>query len=112
MLKLNRRKATQKLLINSSASKAIAIGEKPLPDQNGQVSGRSEISSNQQNECGRRLVWFRTLAFQANDPGFKSRRPHQFTSIRYRLAPFFNRMGMLKAHFLLSQLAIELGLLL
>ena len=27
-------------------------------------------------ECGRRLVWFRTLAFQANDPGFKSRRPH------------------------------------
>jgi hypothetical protein len=26
---------------------------------------------------GRRLVWFRTLAFQANDPGFKSRRPHQ-----------------------------------
>ena len=26
--------------------------------------------------CGRRLVWFRTLAFQANDPGFKSRRPH------------------------------------
>ena len=25
---------------------------------------------------GRRLVWFRTLAFQANDPGFKSRRPH------------------------------------
>ena len=26
---------------------------------------------------GRRLVWFRTLAFQANDPGFESRRPHQ-----------------------------------
>ena len=25
---------------------------------------------------GRRLIWFRTLAFQANDPGFKSRRPH------------------------------------
>ena len=31
--------------------------------------------------CGRRLVWFRTLAFQANDPGFKSRRPHQTTSV-------------------------------
>src|SRR3972149_11598496 len=28
------------------------------------------------NVRGRRLVWFRTLAFQANDPGFKSRRPH------------------------------------
>jgi hypothetical protein len=27
---------------------------------------------------GCRLVWFRTLAFQANDPGFKSRRPHHY----------------------------------
>jgi hypothetical protein len=64
--------ASQKLLINSSASKAIAIGENPLPDQNGQL----ELSSNQQSKGGRRLVWFRTLAFQASDPGFKSRRPH------------------------------------
>ena len=31
----------------------------------------------QQSLCGRRLVWFRTLAFQANDHGFESRRPHQ-----------------------------------
>jgi hypothetical protein len=31
-------------------------------------------------QSGRRLVWFRTLAFQANDPGFKSRRPHQRSS--------------------------------
>ena|SRR5665647_842191 len=38
---------------------------------------KPENSLNQQNICGRRLVWFRTLAFQANDPGFKSRRPHQ-----------------------------------
>ena len=37
----------------------------------------SENGSIQQNKGGRRLVWFRTLAFQANDPGFKSRRPHQ-----------------------------------
>ena len=36
-----------------------------------------DSSPTQQNMCGRRLVWFRTLAFQANDPGFKSRRPHQ-----------------------------------
>ena len=28
------------------------------------------------SESGRRLVWFRTQAFQACDPGFKSRRPH------------------------------------
>ena len=34
-----------------------------------------------QNMCGRRLVWFRTLAFQANDPGFESRRPHQTVTL-------------------------------
>ena len=28
------------------------------------------------SKSGRRLVWFRTQAFQACDPGFKSRRPH------------------------------------
>ena len=37
----------------------------------------SIINENTSNiEGGCRLVWFRTLAFQANDPGFKSRRPH------------------------------------
>jgi hypothetical protein len=36
----------------------------------------SASSLNQQKMGGCRLVWFRTLAFQANDPGFKSRRPH------------------------------------
>jgi hypothetical protein len=41
----------------------------------------SENSLNQQNKSGCRLVWFRTLAFQANDPGFKSRRPHQILLI-------------------------------
>ena len=42
-----------------------------------------DSSHSQQNMCGRRLVWFRTLAFQANDPGFKSRRPHQtYPSLR------------------------------
>ncbi len=39
----------------------------------------SEKSLIQQNMCGCRLVWFRTLAFQAKDPGFKSRRPHHTT---------------------------------
>ena len=38
---------------------------------------KPEKGLSQQNTGGRRLVWFRTLAFQANDPGFKSRRPHQ-----------------------------------
>ena len=71
---------SQKLLINTAASKEIAIGEKPSPDQLGQTNGQPETSSNSQNMGGRRLVWFRTLAFQANDPGFKSRRPHQILS--------------------------------
>ena len=34
---------------------------------------------------GCRLVWFRTLAFQANDPGFKSRRPHQLSFRNFQL---------------------------
>lgn len=58
--------------------------EKAISGQIGQVESKEvhdlkshEKSLNQQNVCGRRLVWFRTLAFQANDPGFKSRRPHQ-----------------------------------
>ena len=41
--------------------------------------------------CGRRLVWFRTLAFQANDPGFKSRRPHlncTIIQVRIPAGPF------------------------
>ena len=35
------------------------------------------------NKGGCRLVWFRTLAFQANDPGFKSRRPHHFCFLQF-----------------------------
>ncbi len=54
--------------------------EKALDGQVGQAENddlvKPESSLNQQNICGRRLVWFRTLAFQANDHGFKSRRPH------------------------------------
>jgi hypothetical protein len=44
-----------------------------------------ETSLNQQNMCGRRLVWFRTLAFQANDHGFKSRRPHHNLFTQYSI---------------------------
>ena len=40
-----------------------------------------ESSQIQQNMSGRRLVWFRTLAFQANDHGFESRRPHSNSSL-------------------------------
>ncbi len=36
----------------------------------------------QQDLGGCRLVWFRILAFQANDPGFKSRRPHHTSTYR------------------------------
>jgi hypothetical protein len=58
--------------------------EKAISGQLGQSQSKEvhdlkshETSLNQENTCGRRLVWFRTLAFQANDHGFKSRRPHQ-----------------------------------
>jgi hypothetical protein len=55
----------------------------------GQVGHKGNIdlikpkdSLNQQSKGGCRLVWFRTLAFQANDPGFKSRRPHHINHAR------------------------------
>jgi hypothetical protein len=58
--------------------------EKAISGQIGQSQDKGihdlkshETNLNQQNKSGRRLVWFRTLAFQANDHGFKSRRPHQ-----------------------------------
>ena len=61
--------------------------EKAESGQIGQSQNRKEHdlikpknSLIQQNMSGCRLVWFRTLAFQANDPGFKSRRPHQLSS--------------------------------
>jgi hypothetical protein len=57
--------------------------EKAISGQLGQSQSKKvydlkshETSLNQENICGRRLVWFRTLAFQANDHGFKSRQPH------------------------------------
>ena len=70
--------------------------EKAESGQIGQSQNKKEYDLNspnnslvQQNKSGRRLVWFRTLAFQANDPGFKSRRPHQlsfcFQNERYLL---------------------------
>jgi hypothetical protein len=59
--------------------------EKAMDGQVGQAENgdliKPENSLNQQKTCGRRLVWFRTLAFQANDPGFKSRRPHHNSSL-------------------------------
>jgi hypothetical protein len=64
--------------INLSVEKATRgqIGQ----ENNGDLL-KPENSLNQQNKGGCRLVWFRTLAFQANDPGFKSRRPHQILLI-------------------------------
>ena len=48
----------QKPLIESTPSMALAIGEKPTPDQNGQVYGQTEKSSNSKTECGCSLAWF------------------------------------------------------
>jgi hypothetical protein len=60
---LNRK--PQKPLIESVASKAIAIGENHKPDQHGQA----ESGSNKQTECGCSLAWFRTSACHVDDPG-------------------------------------------
>jgi sterol desaturase/sphingolipid hydroxylase (fatty acid hydroxylase superfamily) len=38
--------------------------------------------------------WFRTQAFQACDPGFKSRRPHQLTSIPWRIKNFMVKVQL------------------
>ena len=54
--------------------------------QNKDDPQKPKESPKQQNRSGCRLVWFRTLAFQANDPGFKSRRPHHnHTRIQVRI---------------------------
>src|SRR5665647_481112 len=63
---------TQGISLTTEKATSGQIGQ----ENNGDLL-KPENSLNQQNICGRRLVWFRTLAFQANDPGFKSRRPHQ-----------------------------------
>ena len=74
--------------INLSVEKAESgqIGQ----SQNKEVHDllKPENSLNQQNVGGCRLVWFRTLAFQANDPGFKSRRPHQIFTNFFKLECF------------------------
>lgn len=51
-------KAGQKPFNQSVSSKAVAIGEKPITDQTGQVKGQEESGSNLKNECGCSLAWF------------------------------------------------------
>jgi hypothetical protein len=63
---------TQPISLTTEKAMDGQVGHK----ENGDLL-KPQKSLNQQNTCGCRLVWFRTLAFQANDPGFKSRRPHQ-----------------------------------
>ena len=68
------------LLKSQSISLSIGKADGSLgQSQSGEIHDLElkDPSPTQQNVCGRRLVWFRTLAFQANDPGFESRRPHQ-----------------------------------
>jgi hypothetical protein len=71
--------------ISLDTEKALSgqIGQSEIKDSHDLI--KPEKSLNQQNMSGRRLVWFRTLAFQANDHGFKSRRPHHYNPTK----PFF-----------------------
>ena len=59
----------QKPLIESVPSMALAIGENLKTDQNGQVEGHLELSSNLRTKCGCSLAWFRTSACHVDDPG-------------------------------------------
>ncbi len=63
----------QKALIESVASKAIAIGENHKIDQDGQSNGLIENNSNKINQAdiksGCSLAWFRTSACHVDDPG-------------------------------------------
>jgi hypothetical protein len=68
---------TQGINLNTEKATSGQIGQSKNKKAND--LNKPENSLNQQNMSGCRLVWFRTLAFQANDPGFKSRRPHQFS---------------------------------
>ena len=74
---------TQGISLTTEKATSGQIGQ----ENNGDLL-KPENSLNQQNICGRRLVWFRTLAFQANDPGFKSRRPHQIFIYFFKLESF------------------------
>ncbi len=77
---------TQPISLTTEKAKDGQVGHKKngdqLKPQNSLVQGKA---------CGCRLVWFRTLAFQANDPGFKSRRPHlnhTIIQVRIPVSPF------------------------
>ncbi len=78
---LNNKVSTDDQLNTNDQTQGLSFQNSP---QNG--CNNLKLSIDNENTAstlgGRRLVWFRTLAFQANDPGFKSRRPHQRLSSR------------------------------
>ena len=66
---------SQGISLSIEKAESGQLGQSQSEKEYDLVSSKNSLI--QQNVSGRRLVWFRTLAFQANDPGFKSRRPHQ-----------------------------------
>ncbi len=72
---------TQGISLNTEKAISGQIGQSESKEIHDLI--KPERSLSQQNTCGRRLVWFRTLAFQANDPGFKSRRPHHLLLLNF-----------------------------
>ena len=83
--------ALKTLLKSQSISLSIGKADGSLgQNQSGNMHDLElkDSSPVQQNACGRRLVWFRTQAFQACDPGFESRRPHQLNSLLFELTLF------------------------
>jgi hypothetical protein len=70
---------TQGISLNTEKASSGQIGQTQTIKQHDLDKPKDSLF--QQSRGGCRLVWFRTLAFQANDPGFKSRRPHQFFTL-------------------------------
>jgi hypothetical protein len=63
--------------LNTIAGQSNLLGVQNLvKDGCNNLKSSIDIGNTSNIKGGCRLVWFRTLAFQANDPGFKSRRPH------------------------------------
>jgi hypothetical protein len=66
-----------------------------------------ESSSFKEKVSGRRLVWFRTQALQACDPGSKSRRPHQHTRRTLSRAEQARKTRMTSAECKTQQASVE-----
>ena len=75
---------------NTGQTNVLSV-QKPNHDGCNILKLSTDIGNTSNVKGGCRLVWFRTLAFQANDPGFKSRRPHHNPGSK----PFYSKLDFI-----------------